>query len=387
MNSLMMFFVVGIQAVFACLLMVFISPEWIIAGLALLLSSAALGGWFIHREGMRRQDELRKQLKSAFDTQLQRFNDHQLVGLEQLCQRALPIWSGQLDSARAQTELAIGDLAKRFGSLSSRVQAAVLAAQESGSQDLVGLLSAAECELNKTVSDLQKMIADKEIVLGQVRHLASMTDALEQMARGVGEIAKQTNLLALNAAIEAARAGEAGRGFAVVADEVRKLSSLSGDTGNRIAETVAVVNQTIAETLEASHRGAADERALATTAGDRICAVIDRFRCTADGMLAVNQHLAEEGGHVGQEIAEVLVSLQFQDRVSQVLSHVDHELSRLSDRLVLAHQDVAAGKAAGLVDVEAWLAEMASGFTTPEQHRIHRGESAQGADSSEITFF
>lgn len=84
--------------------------------------------------------------------------------------------------------------------------------------------------------------ASAERSMGSLSQLDAKTDAIKGLTGRIDEIAKQTNLLALNAAIEAARAGEAGRGFAVVADEVRKLADQAQKAAVEIASAISEVS-------------------------------------------------------------------------------------------------------------------------------------------------
>ncbi len=303
-----------------------------------------------------------------------------------------PVWAKHIETSRHQMEVAITGLSGRFSGIVDQLEAAVQASNQAaasmqGNQHGVGAVFAeSERRLGKVVELLESALRNKESMLNEVRNLVQFIDELTRMAADVASIADQTNLLALNAAIEAARAGEAGRGFAVVADEVRKLSGSSGETGRRISEKVALISTAISSTFDAAERTAQEDARSIADSESAIHTVLGEFKGVTDGLAQSAALLRESSAGIKAEIAQSLVELQFQDRVSQILSHVRDSIADLPESLEASAHTFRDTGSLQPIDTSRVLADLERSYATAEERGNHHGGGA-GGQGTEITFF
>lgn len=299
-----------------------------------------------------------------------------------LLHNVLPVWNTHVESVKQKTEDAVGQLISNFSSIVSEFDQAGFGGvsnvdQSKQSDATITLLDLCKKELTPVISSLSRMIDSKDELLQCIRDLAKSTADMNNMAFEVGQIAAQTNLVALNAAIEAARVGPAGRGFAVVADEVRRLAQSSADTGKRMGERVAQVSEIVKFALAAADRATIHDKKVLEISG----AVVGDVLSHVEIMGGAAEQMRHHGNVIRTDVESLLVSLQFQDRVSQILDVVIADMSKLQDTVVQLGQEE-------LPSTAQWMEDLQGTYTMNEEHHNHGDKGKKYASAStEITFF
>ncbi|WP_409078106.1 methyl-accepting chemotaxis protein [Pseudomonas sp. SZMC_28357] len=207
-----------------------------------------------------------------------------------------------MDLQRQETDqvaAAINEMSAAALQVAQNAQEAAQAASQAQQEGT----SAAEI-VNASVDSIHGLVGDLQVSGTSLGKLKAEVESIAGVLAVIRGIAEQTNLLALNAAIEAARAGEAGRGFAVVADEVRALASRTQDSTKEIHGMIGRLEAGTLNTVTAMEQSSSagtrtrEQSVLAMTSLDAIAALIS----TINAMNAQIASAAEEQTAVSEEI-------------------------------------------------------------------------------------
>lgn len=181
---------------------------------------------------------------------------------------------------------------------------------------------------------VNNMVSNSKYSMNTVNKIDFMYEQLEEifsMLSDVKSISDQTNLLALNAAIEAARAGEAGRGFAVVADEVRTLSVNSNKFNEQIRSKVESAQLTINETRDLVGESASKDMNDVISEKSRIDKMLVCLKGFDSFMSDSVDIISESNINIRNNTNEAIRSLQFEDIVNQIALHADKKITLLNE--------------------------------------------------------
>jgi len=237
----------------------------------------------------------------------------------------------QLHSEAEQSAAAMNEMTATAQEVASNITEAAKAAQEANDETSKG-----KNVVDETIGQIRNLATQIEGAAGTIHELEKDSQNISTVLDVIKGIAEQTNLLALNAAIEAARAGEQGRGFAVVADEVRSLASRTQESTNEINQMIEKLQsgaQQAVQTMDSSReqaRSAVDQAALASTSLETISIAVGRI----DDMSTQIASAAEEQGAVSEEVNRNIVRIS--DLAGSSYEGAEHTANASNDLAGLA---------------------------------------------------
>lgn len=201
--------------------------------------------------------------------------------------------------------------------------------------------------VNSSHQSISNLVKDTEEALKRTKELEESSESIASVLEVIRNIAEQTNLLALNAAIEAARAGEQGRGFAVVADEVRTLATRTQDSTNEIETMISQLKDKV-HASSISTRNSQTNVSSTVSNFERVMTIFTALKdsfAKVQNMAAQTAQATQEQSQVANEINENLIALKSQTDAAQGVSNlIQEQASQINDLYSALDQQVGSFK-------------------------------------------
>ncbi|MFP5222499.1 MAG: bacteriohemerythrin [Acidobacteriota bacterium] len=265
-------------------------------------------------------------------------------------------------TAMEEMNMAIGDISRSSSDASVSVEHSK---EQAGSSARIA---------KDAIASIAKVNEATTVLKQNMGSLGAQAKSIDQIINVINDIADQTNLLALNAAIEAARAGEAGRGFAVVADEVRKLAEKTMHATKEVGDSIMAIQNAIhqnVEQMEMAVTRADEASSMARKSGESAELILRHAEDNTSKILSIataSEEQSASSSHITKAIDEVeQVATEIADGIHES-AHSVLELSELSHELSVLIADLKSGMQANVL--MPWNSELATGVKIiDEQHR------------------